>query len=56
MEYSGVALVLVAGDAGVSFHAKRSLDAVVVRWEQPFGRTLPPCVVFHSVANKQTRG
>jgi len=37
VEYSGVAPVLVAGDAGVSFHAKRSPDAFVVCWEQLFG-------------------
>ncbi len=56
VEYSGAALVIVASDAGVSLHSKRSLDAVIARWERTFGRTLRLCVVLRSVANKQTSG
>ncbi len=56
VEYSGAALVIVASDAGVLLHSKRSLDAVIARWERTLGRTLRSRVVLHSVANKQTSG
>ena len=56
VEYSGAGLGIGASDAGVLIHFKRSLDAVIVRWERTFGRTLRLCVVLHSVANKRTSG
>ncbi len=45
VEYSGAGLGIGASDAGVLIHFKRSLDAVIVRWERTFGRTLRLCVV-----------